>query len=86
MMFQFHYYYKQAAPPGLYSFIPGGIRTVVSHKAGMDKQNLSMPPQESLKLTPMPFLPLCEGDRGRKCPPLAGAQGVEIFPAPRGRG
>ena len=29
-----------------------------------------------------PFLPLSEVDRGRKCPPLAGAQGVEIFPLP----
>ena len=32
--------------------------------------------------SPSPFLPLSEGDRGRKCPPLAGAQGVEIFPRP----
>ena len=52
MMFQFHCY-KQTAPPGLYSLISGGIRTVVSHKAGTDKQNLCMPPQESLNLTPM---------------------------------
>ena len=63
MMFQFHCY-KQTAPPGLYSLISGGIRTVVSHKAGTDKQNLCMPPQESLNLTPMPFIPLREGDKG----------------------
>ena len=30
MMFQFHCY-KQTAPPGLYSFISGGIHTVASH-------------------------------------------------------
>ena len=52
-MFQFHCY-KQTAPPGLYSFTSGSIRTVVSHKASTGKQGLPMPPQESLNVSRMP--------------------------------
>ncbi len=51
MIFRFHYY-KQTAPPGLYSFISGGIRTIVSYRqlGGMDKLCLSVPAHASTLL------------------------------------